>query len=1742
MSEKRSKLKVGCLSLVALCAIVLVALLLAIRTDWFLNIVRQEVVEIANESLDAKLSVESITGSPYGDLTVEGVSLTGADGKPIATVQRMDVTYELMPLLNGQLVVNSVAVDGAEASVLLDENGELNLAKITKPQPEKPPSDPTEFEIILESITVSNSDAVYADLTYEPAASFAYSPKEAGEKIAMTTSEDVAKAVAINGLNVKGAGAIDLAGDMVFNVETLESNAAVAHTLRAPLKAQKVKVVIKEDGGIAAEIKALSVDGNVALSDTRATLSPELDYVASTALSSDSSGLNDVLKRLEVPVTLVENISAKLAAKGNATQADVQLDASTENGGSVALSAQLAGFDDIPNLNYLGRLETKKLSVKQWVEEVPVATDATVLLTFEGKGIDPLTLDADASVGVFDTTIDNYVIQRAYLEVSKKGNNVTVPWFGLDSPYANLAGSAELRDDASFEASLTAQSSGELPERLKKVLKSKTKVDADLKASGQLDLTKTGLGLVEKLSIDAKWDIDEFQMEDIRIDNSKGDVKASIRPGDKQRLVNWDVDASGRNLKAKTASVRSFDVKSTGSAVIDTRFPADAFDLIKSGSTRINARASGVRAPGLSLSSARVQGKVDRLSGQRAVKADLSTSVNGLRHAESKTTVGNLSATVAGSAAVDRGYRPTRLDADFTANAEDVDAAGIKLQTAAVAGDVRGPIDKLQGDATVVGTKIPLEPYNFETLKADLKLLEDRKFRVEAEGTQTDRKPEDIKLTVDGSYQRDLSGFEIESVSAKTSGEAWVISNGVSTAPDGTVSFNKLELTHQEASIKVDGTYKPGKRQDLEVKLNNFAIDDVGRDFGIEPLTQVSGKSSGDLTVKGTAEEPIMQFNLVLEDFYIQGVGPFRIELIGTYEDEFLSLQTLDVTSRKVRILEGSGLIPCRITTNGEFKIFWDRDTTLDVEISKLQIAEVRSLQPKLEAYQPDGVLSGELLFHGTLDAPSVDVELDLQDLSMITPDESGEQTVDGLDAGFHVTYEPPRAGAGGFKIVGRVQDRYGQGVDLQASSSGALAEWIRDIYDGKSTDELVDKIGSNSFRLHMVLPGYDIKKLELTGARQASAEGTVEMFVTGSGTFMNPSIDAVLQLKDFGWDRFRDINFDTRLTVQEQELKVTKLRMEWDADEILTATATLPLPFKILAEEIALEDLPLRANIDFKPLPISKLSAVDYTFASISGTMQGNLRLQGSVSKPQAEASFQIKKLLLANRSQGDLTATVRAGDDKIRAKVTASSQASKPLEVSMGFPLNLDLSTLGSEERVWIPEGDLSGYIRSEGTKLSSLMPAKLLDGTITQVDGELNADITLAGTVMQPASKGPITIKGFKALLPTLGRTFEDGSFHMMFEHGGIDIVEFFIAENQGYVDIDGRIDGSLLAPTSANLNVAVKEIGTSGFTPLPTYVTANAKVSADLTAQEQLLNIGVRDLEVIIPDVGQENALPTELHGDIKVLTPKERQEKMVMRAGIGEFAKARDTLLKLQLNIQPGWIRHANANIQLKGDLAIEAGGSESTIVGTVETLKGELEVLSKRFKVKSGLITFRGESPPNPRLQFEADYIYSRNVADELGPAATGSPRATVRVTGTALDPKLRMYSDPTLEESEIVYVLVTDRAPATATSGEEEGVSSGAMAAASGLLSGLIQRRASQIYPVDMLRLDTDDSGISGLEVGKYFGADLFFAYEVQFAPDEDENRNSVRVEYQFAPRWLVGTRFGDAGNGSVFLFWRVL
>jgi translocation and assembly module TamB len=124
------------------------------------------------------------------------------------------------------------------------------------------------------------------------------------------------------------------------------------------------------------------------------------------------------------------------------------------------------------------------------------------------------------------------------------------------------------------------------------------------------------------------------------------------------------------------------------------------------------------------------------------------------------------------------------------------------------------------------------------------------------------------------------------------------------------------------------------------------------------------------------------------------------------------------------------------------------------------------------------------------------------------------------------------------------------------------------------------------------------------------------------------------------------------------------------------------------------------------------------------------------------------------------------------------------------------------------------------------------------------------------------------------------------------------------------------------------------------------------------------------------------------------------------------------------------------------------------------------------------------------------------------------------------------------MDDAAIAMLIATGRTdinPNTSGVGTMSGNEAGSAvvgAAMGAAFTGLV----GQKLPVDQLSLDS-----SRLRAGKYLTDKLFVGYTYQFdaKPEENENVNEVRAEYQLAPRWKLEVRYGDAHAGDASVIW---
>ena len=208
-------------------------------------------------------------------------------------------------------------------------------------------------------------------------------------------------------------------------------------------------------------------------------------------------------------------------------------------------------------------------------------------------------------------------------------------------------------------------------------------------------------------------------------------------------------------------------------------------------------------------------------------------------------------------------------------------------------------------------------------------------------------------------------------------------------------------------------------------------------------------------------------------------------------------------------------------------------------------------------------------------------------------------------------------------------------------------------------------------------------------------------------------------------------------------------------------------------------------------------------------------------------------------------------------------------------------------------------------------------------------------------------------------------------------------------------------------------------------------------------------------------------------------------------------------LKLSIDVGLGErlrLRGRGIDTGLRGDLHISSPNNRLAINGTVRAVDGTYAAYGQKLTIDRGLITFIGV-PENPRLDIEA----TRPNTDV---------RVGVQVSGTALNPRIRLFSEPELSEMDKLSWLVLGRAS-----------------------DGLGRTDTALLQRAALALLAGEGGGVSD-QFTKAIGLD-----DVSLRQTEGEVRETViSLGKQLSRRWYVGyERSLNATTGTWQLIYRI-
>ncbi len=404
--------------LVVLASLVVLLLLAvaATQTGWFRNWVKGYVTGAANESLNGRLSIESLDGNLYSSLTLTGVALTqGQD--TLIYVPRIDVNYDLWEALHHRIAIESVVVDRPLARLVQNDDSTWNLMQLVV-EPAEQEAGPSEFEYTIDIAVARVQDGrieIAAKDTLIPSVIDSLQMEFAGAYSSEEQQLDLRKLVLTT--DAPGFSLIDLALKLTSDGDTMQVTDLKIRTGQNRFTGKAV-VPLDDPAKVTAELECGSFN-----LEEYAHFLPEYELVAYPSIS--------FVARLSADTVTADIVVAHEDQRVNATVQLADVLALAEDTTWNRVSYQLAAQFD-------------KVVPGYWVEDESLNDALSGEIRLKGRGVDPEALEVACELQLKPGRIYGYNMQVVTLAGEYQGGAASATAklrgdFGSGSVKANLS-------------------------------------------------------------------------------------------------------------------------------------------------------------------------------------------------------------------------------------------------------------------------------------------------------------------------------------------------------------------------------------------------------------------------------------------------------------------------------------------------------------------------------------------------------------------------------------------------------------------------------------------------------------------------------------------------------------------------------------------------------------------------------------------------------------------------------------------------------------------------------------------------------------------------------------------------------------------------------------------------------------------------------------------------------------------------------------------------------------------------------------------------------------------------------------------------------------------------------------------------------------------------------------------------------------------------------------------------------
>jgi translocation and assembly module TamB len=521
-------------------------------------------------------------------------------------------------------------------------------------------------------------------------------------------------------------------------------------------------------------------------------------------------------------------------------------------------------------------------------------------------------------------------------------------------------------------------------------------------------------------------------------------------------------------------------------------------------------------------------------------------------------------------------------------------------------------------------------------------------------------------------------------------------------------------------------------------------------------------------------------------------------------------------------------------------------------------------------------------------------------------------------------------------------------------------------------------------------------------------------------------------------------------------------------------------------------------ATLMSNQLPLSALTSGMTPAVQYQGTIDALLRLAGGGGAPvTGTLRAQLADAVLSHRLASKKIEHTRIGSGNVTVTATpAQLTAAAVLEEGEIGTIRARLDAQRGAAR-WqdMPlEGELHAHTADLGL-LSLYFP------DIDRAQGELTADVGIAGTLGAPGLKGVVKLAGGELDLYQVNLGLRQVGFEAHLTDSGVDFGGSARA-GAGEASVSGHLEWRNLAPygkfhlKGTNLRVADIPEAQIDASPDLDFDVEGRRIEVTGKVVVPYAKIQPRDIVNAVrtsPDmviVGREEENPAERFEVMSNITLSLGDRVSLDAAGLtGRLTGA--------VTIRSGYD-------------AITRGSGELSVVG------GQYLAYARKLDIQRGRLIFTGGPIDDPGVELRAVKKF---------PDVT----AGVNVRGTLLAPHMSFFSDPPLPQAQVVSLILSGGSYESAQGARP---ATSASSAALGQGAALLAAQLGSRVGMPDVSLETDPMlNETSLVLGRYLSPRLYVSYGVSLT----ETLNTFKMRYTLGDHWTVKTEIGTARGADL-------